>query len=372
MGVAASCHQADTQPLVAGWGNAVLDVPGLSPDAQLLFRRLLAVSAVPLAELHGVADTAIAELMNAGLAVRLPDVYPADASANEQARLVATTPDEALARLLIGEEKRLNERQERLLDVRHELTGLRSTFEAARAGSPAAGLVEMLVGREAINAAHRAVHNAADRELSVCDTGHYDVSSDTPVVMIPDAGGVVGAARYRTIYDHSIFDIDPVQGARTLSESLAGGEIQRLVPELPLKFVLADESLALVALTITGMDGALLVRSHPLLSLLRMYFEILWDDATPIGGEPEGEGVNERYGAILRLLASGLSDEAIAHQTCLGVRTVRRRIAALMAELGAVTRFQAGALAERAGLLPTRIDLVGPSELARTPLVIAT
>ncbi|MFI6494765.1 hypothetical protein [Streptomyces sp. NPDC050564] len=47
---------------------------------------------------------------------------------------------------------------------------------------------------------------------------------------------------------------------------------------------------------------------------------------------------------LLHLLTSGLKDEAAARHLGLSLRTVRRRIAALMDRTGANTRFQAGYL----------------------------
>lgn len=55
--------------------------------------------------------------------------------------------------------------------------------------------------------------------------------------------------------------------------------------------------------------------------------------------------------ALLGLLASGLKDEAIARQLGVHVHTARRRITALLARLGAGTRFQAGVQAGRRGWL---------------------
>jgi len=54
---------------------------------------------------------------------------------------------------------------------------------------------------------------------------------------------------------------------------------------------------------------------------------------------------------LLSLLATGLKDEAIARQLGVSLRTVHRRTSGLSESLGARTRFQAGVLAERRGLL---------------------
>ncbi|TCO62297.1 response regulator transcription factor [Actinocrispum wychmicini] len=55
--------------------------------------------------------------------------------------------------------------------------------------------------------------------------------------------------------------------------------------------------------------------------------------------------------AIIRLLANGNKDEQIARRLYSSIRTVRRRIARIMAELDADNRFAAGVTAARLGLL---------------------
>jgi DNA-binding NarL/FixJ family response regulator len=60
---------------------------------------------------------------------------------------------------------------------------------------------------------------------------------------------------------------------------------------------------------------------------------------------------------LLRLLATGLPDTAIARRMSLAPRTLARRISSLYQTLQADNRFQAGAAAERLGLLAvTRTD----------------
>ena len=51
------------------------------------------------------------------------------------------------------------------------------------------------------------------------------------------------------------------------------------------------------------------------------------------------------------MLARGAKDEQIARSLDLSLRTVRRRVAELMASLGADSRFQAGVEAVRHGWL---------------------
>jgi DNA-binding CsgD family transcriptional regulator len=66
---------------------------------------------------------------------------------------------------------------------------------------------------------------------------------------------------------------------------------------------------------------------------------------------------------ILRLMAAGLTDEAIASRLGISARSARRHIAAIMDALGAVSRFQAGAEAARRGWLTG--PAAGPDLTAR-------
>jgi len=70
-----------------------------------------------------------------------------------------------------------------------------------------------------------------------------------------------------------------------------------------------------------------------------------------LAGRPATEttGPDEMTSKLLALLASGVTDEAIARALGLGLRTVQRRISALMSDLNASTRFQAGMAARERG-----------------------
>ncbi|MCA2207235.1 hypothetical protein [Nocardia rosealba] len=61
--------------------------------------------------------------------------------------------------------------------------------------------------------------------------------------------------------------------------------------------------------------------------------------------------LQEEQRRLLLLMAQGVPDTTIARQLSLGQRTLARRIANLYALLGVETRFQAGVVAERLGLL---------------------
>ncbi|HEX6875106.1 MAG TPA: helix-turn-helix domain-containing protein, partial [Nocardioidaceae bacterium] len=69
------------------------------------------------------------------------------------------------------------------------------------------------------------------------------------------------------------------------------------------------------------------------------------------GMEQGGEDPDGQRRLLLHQLTRGAKDEQIARTLGVSLRTVRRRIAELMDELGADSRFQAGAEAVRRGWL---------------------
>ncbi|UQI46203.1 LuxR C-terminal-related transcriptional regulator [Streptomyces sp. HU2014] len=99
-------------------------------------------------------------------------------------------------------------------------------------------------------------------------------------------------------------------------------------------------------------DGALTYEQH-LVAFLGRVFERLWEPASPVEGAAPGYGdaLGDLKSTILQLLASGLKDEVIARRVGMSSRTFRRHLAALMHELGAGSRFQAGVRAARLGLV---------------------
>jgi DNA-binding CsgD family transcriptional regulator len=84
---------------------------------------------------------------------------------------------------------------------------------------------------------------------------------------------------------------------------------------------------------------------------LTMLFELMWDRAAPVPDMDFGDARPDLRRFLLQQLAAGAKDEQIARTLGLSLRTVRRRVADLLIELGVDSRFQAGAEAVRRGWL---------------------
>ncbi|MGP3965313.1 response regulator transcription factor [Nonomuraea sp. 3N208] len=70
-----------------------------------------------------------------------------------------------------------------------------------------------------------------------------------------------------------------------------------------------------------------------------------------VPGSPDGSTLTEQQRAVLRLLATGAKDAAIARSMGVSTRTITRLVSELTAALGASSRFQAGVRAARLGWL---------------------
>jgi DNA-binding CsgD family transcriptional regulator len=156
---------------------------------------------------------------------------------------------------------------------------------------------------------------------------------------------VAQGRRSRAIYPvRALHDAPDVLAARVLA-----GEELRVLPELPTRLLVVGDSLAVVPepLGLAALPLAV-VRQRGVVEAMSLWFEELWGRAAvPVlaGAEPAVD--LRRF--LVEQLAAGAHDEQIARKLGISLRTVRRRVSALMTELGADSRFQAGVEAARRG-----------------------
>ncbi|ROS79146.1 helix-turn-helix domain-containing protein [Cellulomonas sp. PhB143] len=215
-------------------------------------------------------------------------------------------------------------------------------------------LVEVIEGPAAINEVVETLMAAAESEVLAFDTPPY-VTPD------PDDAAAEEALLDRGVAVRAAYAAEVVGSPERVAVTAAlvrRGERARVVPEVPLKMIVVDRRVAVVPLT-AGPEGArstaIVVRQSRLCDALVELFEAVWARGTPLFAAPASagpEGLDESLRGLLPLLAAGLKDEAIARQLGLSERTVRRRVADLVARLGATSRFQAGVQAVRRGWLP--------------------
>lgn len=212
--------------------------------------------------------------------------------------------------------------------------------------------LEVVEGGPRFIAAVKHMHRTARRQVRIIDVPpYYGTPADNIELEELQLGRMAAGTTYRTLYYESAFD-DTVT-APIMARLIEAGEQARTLADLPLKLLIGDDQLAIVALPgeHPGALAVLLVRPSALLQALTKVFESLWRLAVPASADGTGTHLDVRDRQILNLMASGATDEAIARRLNLSRRTVVRRISALQQALGATTRFQAGAQAARRGWL---------------------
>jgi DNA-binding Lrp family transcriptional regulator len=263
--------------------------------------------------------------------------------------VVPRAPEEALGRLVNEELRRVRSRDEQLDAVRALLPSLQADHLMATAPKGESVEVERLHGGADVVQLIRSLSAASSGEMLWLRPDPWSLERreelDSWVVDLMRSG-----RRSRAIYQ-----VDVLRNAPgTLRTRVEAGEHVRLLAEVPTRLVVLGSAVAVMVEEFHVYDENRLVLRHPsMVSALRLMFEGLWEKAMPIpglDGSRDGGGLSAQR-LLLTQLAGGAKDEQIARALDISVRTVRRRVADLMDELGATSRFHAGVEAVRRGWL---------------------
>ena len=318
----------------------MLDALGISTMEERLYRELLRRPRVSLAELAAAADIstgqarrAVAGLTRAGMVSR----------SSMSGRFIPAPPDVAIEALIA-------QRTEELGRARLTAGDLLEEYHRASRREHAAELVEVITGREAIYQRSVQLMHSAQHEIMMFDKPPYVGPMQNSVEFELLAKGLDWRAVYAPEALHSL---DQIEHIRALQRA---GERARIAPDLPLKLAIADRKLALLPLTTDHAEEDLAILVHPcsLLTTLVTLFELFWARGMPAAAA-EPYAADDAWPreladqTLLLLLTTGATDEAIARQLGVSLRTARRRLASLMQANGVQTRFQLGMVAGRHG-----------------------
>lgn len=317
----------------------MLEALGVEPGVERVYRALLPRPSATAAELGDEVgepvddvEAALAILVEAGLALRSTDQGYA-----------AAPPAVALGALI-------TDRRDGLRLAEQALAGLAEEHRAAVAGQSIDALIEVVTGVDPIRHRYQQVQQAATTELRSFVTAPFVAVQIGENAAEPAAVG--RGVRIRAVLERAVLD-EPGATAEVV-DSLRNGLELRVVDELPIKLVLADADLALVPLTLAldGEPGAVLLQRSGLVAALEALFESVWRRAYPLelssldgtpttsdGGDDVPTAVDRQ---ILSLLLAGLTDQAVASQLGLSLRTVQRRLRHLEDLAGVQSRMQLG------------------------------
>ena len=217
---------------------------------------------------------------------------------------------------------------------------------------------DLLTGVEEIADRISGLHRFATRRLWCA----LEPSAATRMVLEraveqPELLAVSEGVDVRIILDTTLLDDLPAMAHLRTGE--AAGHGIRVGNGVPMTVVLSDDRAAVIDLSSfdAAGQGSIEVRAPAPIRAIGRLLDEIWSLSTPYGptmeaaSRPEGARapLDARDQRILTLLATGASDQLIARQAGVSVRTVERRVRYLMEHLGAATRFQAGVQAVRRG-----------------------
>ncbi|HEY2059995.1 DNA-binding response regulator [Amycolatopsis sp. NBC_01480] len=188
---------------------------------------------------------------------------------------------------------------------------------------------------------------AAATEIACAANDMHTWSATRPPTRVESVRG----RKVRKVYLPRVL-LDPASAAHLREITSLGAQVRITESEIN-ETIMLDRRIAILAAEVTPDGRSYTVLSRPdLVNGIRSLFEVAWRSATDLATyEVRFDELRQFTPQILDLLSSGCTDETAARTMGVGLRTYRRRVAELMAALGATSRFQAGARAREAGLL---------------------
>jgi DNA-binding transcriptional ArsR family regulator len=211
--------------------------------------------------------------------------------------------------------------------------------------------IQVFVGREAAWVEYTRLCDQTTTEICLFDKPPYvGGASQTSIEVLretsPEWQALERGVSQRSVY-HPGFDPERLKEMALFSTV---GDKSRTGP-VPMKLVLFDQKTAFIPAMpsyLPGYEIRASVVHHPLImESLQWLFEAVWDSSIPINAGKYLDS-DPRRRMLVSLMMSGSTDDAIANQLGINVRSVRRWIAELMDELGVTTRLQLGAALVRA------------------------
>jgi len=317
----------------------------VSADAEELYRRILRSgpsTLAPYAAELGWGLSMATEALESLIAARL-------VRETADGLVLVEHPRTALERLLENEEARLDTRRRELVDARASIA--RFTAEHRAAGASGGWAVtkpvwEIVSSQMAASMIEHAVRSTTGVIRTSIRSLQGGPGLDDEAVRTGQTA-LAGGREQRAIYPMATLE-DPA-GRRWAQSWADVGEQQRVSESPPSEFaIFGGEVVLAVAEWQSAESDHIIIRNPMLIAAFTAMFDYAWELALPMPGVRRDIAEDRQ---LLTLLASGFKDEAIARYLGWGVRTVRRRVAKLMDELGAETRFQLGAAAQSRGLL---------------------
>jgi DNA-binding CsgD family transcriptional regulator len=270
-------------------------------------------------------------------------------------QLVPVSPIAAMQRLIARERTVLQDRQRFLEQSAGTFAHIAARCQESPALAPSPPAVEPLA--EEVCDASVGWRRVRDLTLSASESVRsiYPTDDSPPAVRAATLALQLPllsrGVRVQVMFMDSVA-FDPKSMAFAEEIEAAGAEV-RLAPQLPLPMIIIDGRTVLLRPgPHSDNDGpATIVSSQEaIVFALRAMFDALWRQGHPMPSPcGDGSGCSPTEIAVVRMLASGAKDDAVARQLGTSVRTIRRIVGYLMERSGADSRFAFGVYAAAHG-----------------------
>lgn len=290
-----------------------------------------------LARILDLEPSEVTEAARVLLRVRLIQI-------TETGLYVAPPPNDAIESLFSAEQQRLEQRQRQIHAARAAVADLSAEYLAGQAERWTPLSLDIVSGVESGTVLEDLLRRTNGEIVSFVRKTR---NRDFPYLLDVAGQALADGRTMRTIYPMSALDDEfELEAIRVW---VSRGEQARITPHVPVRLVaFGDEAAMIDASYGDDSDTELVVRAPAVVAALRELFERLWARSVTVPklGNQSDETDSKR---LLEQLALGAKDETVARNLGVSLRTVRRRVADLLADLGARTRFQAGMEAVRRG-----------------------
>ncbi|MDH6216881.1 DNA-binding CsgD family transcriptional regulator [Streptomyces pseudovenezuelae] len=269
--------------------------------------------------------------------------------------VVPLDPEVAEAELVTPLEVAVARRRREIARIQQELRSLAATYRTRRDGTADEVPITVLDDFEEVRREiDRARYGCGEERMSLQSGG-----GRPPELLEADREHTLEllrrGVRVRILYQHTA---RTSLATRTYVQEITrrGAEV-RTVEDLSERLIVYDRKVAFIPKERPDSrpPGAAVVTEPTLVAYLCRSFEAVWQVGRPWAADVRPDEYHqlaeEVRMSIIRLMALGLKDEVIARRLGMATRTCRRHISAIMEEMGAVSRFQAGLMIGRQGLL---------------------
>jgi hypothetical protein len=322
----------------------------LQPGDGLVYERVLDGTPFDVPELAaelGVTDSdvtgSLARLLGLGLLHQEdPDCH----------RYAPVGPESAALLTLLPLETELRKQTELIAHARRDLESLAPVYHNSLAWRQRAKGVQVLTELQDVRnvLAERAAN--CQEEVLTAQPGGGRRTEVLEEAIERDEAMLGRGVRMRTLYQHSArFSLPTAAYVERITHK--GGEVRTASAEF-MRLIVFDRRVAVISHAGNNL-GAVLIEEPSVVNFAVQAFEHVWFNADPFEVDTSRERMEvlseDVDKALLRLLASGMDDAAIARRLGVSLRTCQRRVSRILDGLGARSRFQAGYLIHKHGLL---------------------